>query len=158
MCTAPVRRSVEIRECASAHRRDWLCYGAGLWTLRNAGTLQVQGSWPPGLALTLAQDSAGTFLWDTGLASIRDQRIALDCSASLPSHHPPWLIDAKYPGVHHAPAGSYIYIYIYIIEVYLIYSVVLISAVQQSDSVIHQYTFFFYILFHYDLSQEIAIQ
>lgn len=87
-CTAPVRRSVEISECASAHRRDWLCCGAGLWTLRNAGTLQVQGSWPPGLALTVAQDLAGNFLWDTGLASIKAQRIALDCSASLLSHHP----------------------------------------------------------------------
>ena len=32
---------------------------------------------------------------------------------------------------------------IYFIEVLLIYSVVLISAVQQSDSFIHRYTFFF---------------
>ena len=32
---------------------------------------------------------------------------------------------------------------IYFIEVQLIYNVVLISAVQQSDSVIHIYTFFF---------------
>ena len=32
---------------------------------------------------------------------------------------------------------------IYFIEVQLIYTVVLISAVQQSDSVIHMYTFFF---------------
>ena len=38
----------------------------------------------------------------------------------------------------------------YFIHVYLIYSVVLISAVQQSDSVS-----FFNILFHYDLSQDI---
>ena len=36
----------------------------------------------------------------------------------------------------------------------MIYDAVTISAVQQSDSVIHTYTFFFYI-FHYDLSQDI---
>ena len=40
------------------------------------------------------------------------------------------------------------------IEVELIYNVVPISAVQQSDSVIHIETFFFYILFHYGLSQQ----
>ena len=45
---------------------------------------------------------------------------------------------------------------LFFIEVQLIYSVVLISAVQQSDSVIHIYTFFFNILFHYGLSQEIG--
>ena len=33
-----------------------------------------------------------------------------------------------------------------------IVDVALISAVQQSDSVIHIYAFFFYILFHYGLS------
>ena len=38
----------------------------------------------------------------------------------------------------------------YFIEVYLIYNVVLISAVEQSDSVIHIYI----ILFHYSLSQQ----
>ena len=32
------------------------------------------------------------------------------------------------------------------------YNVVLISAAQHSDSVIHIYTFFFNILFHYGLS------
>ena len=32
---------------------------------------------------------------------------------------------------------------IYLIEVYLIYNVVLISTVQQSDSVMHRYIFFF---------------
>ena len=53
----------------------------------------------------------------------------------------------------------------FLIEVYLIYNVVLISAVQQSDSVL-QYTqlyiyiyiyihILFYILFHYGLSQDI---
>ena len=36
----------------------------------------------------------------------------------------------------------------YLIDIWLIYNVVLISAVQQSDSVMHTYTFFFYILFH----------
>ena len=47
---------------------------------------------------------------------------------------------------------EYLYILkIYFIEVQLIYSVVLISAVQQSDSVIHIYI---YILFHYGLSQD----
>ena len=38
----------------------------------------------------------------------------------------------------------------------MIYNVVPISAVQQSDSVIHIYTFFFNILFHYGLSQDIV--
>ena len=41
----------------------------------------------------------------------------------------------------------------YFIEIELIYSV-LISAVQQSDSVICIYTFFFHILFLYDLLQD----
>ena len=36
------------------------------------------------------------------------------------------------------------------------YSIVLISALGQSDSVIHTFAFFFYILFHYGLSQEIG--
>ena len=40
------------------------------------------------------------------------------------------------------------------IEAQLIYNVVLIYAVQKSDSVIHIYIFF-YVLFHYGLSQEI---
>ena len=44
---------------------------------------------------------------------------------------------------------------IYFIEVELIYNVVLTSAVQQSDSVIHLYTSF-YILFHGGLSQDIG--
>ena len=35
----------------------------------------------------------------------------------------------------------------------LIYNIVLISAIQQSDSVIHVYTFFSKIIFHYGLSQ-----
>ena len=43
----------------------------------------------------------------------------------------------------------------FFIELQLIYSVVPISAVQQSDSVIHIQTFFFNILFHYGLSQHI---
>ena len=42
------------------------------------------------------------------------------------------------------------------VEVYLIYNVALISAAQQSHSVICIYTFLFYILFHYGLSQEIG--
>ena len=41
-----------------------------------------------------------------------------------------------------------------IIEVQLIYNIALISAVEQSDSVLHIYTLF-HILFHYDLSQDI---
>ena len=44
---------------------------------------------------------------------------------------------------------------IFFIELQLIYSVVPLSSVQQSDSVIHIYTFFFYIMFHYGLSQDI---
>ena len=43
---------------------------------------------------------------------------------------------------------------VYFTEVQLIYSVVLISAVQQRDSVRHIHTFFF-IFFHYSLSQDI---
>ena len=45
---------------------------------------------------------------------------------------------------------------LFFIEVQLIYNVVLISAVQQSDSVIHIHTFFFNIVFHYGLSQGIG--
>ena len=41
------------------------------------------------------------------------------------------------------------------IEVELIYNVVPVSPVQHSDSVIHIQTFFFHILFHYGLSQDI---
>ena len=37
----------------------------------------------------------------------------------------------------------------------MIYSLVLITAVQQSDIVIHIYTVFVNILFHYGLSQDI---
>ena len=40
----------------------------------------------------------------------------------------------------------------FLIEVWLIYNVALIYAVQQSDPVLYGYTFFFYILFHYGLS------
>ena len=40
------------------------------------------------------------------------------------------------------------------IEVYLIYNVVLVSGVQQNDSVIHTYILF-HILFYYGLSQDI---
>ena len=40
----------------------------------------------------------------------------------------------------------------FFIEVELIYNAVATSPVQQSDSVIHIETFFFYILFHYGLS------
>ena len=43
----------------------------------------------------------------------------------------------------------------FFIEVLLIYRVVLITVIQQSDSVIPIYTFFFYILFHCSLSQDI---
>ena len=43
---------------------------------------------------------------------------------------------------------------VYFIEAWLIYSVVLISAVQHSDSVIH-ICILFHILFHYGLSQDI---
>ena len=43
----------------------------------------------------------------------------------------------------------------FLIEVSLIYNGMLISAVQRSDSVIHMGTFFFKILFHYGLLQDI---
>ena len=39
----------------------------------------------------------------------------------------------------------------YSIEIQLIYNVVLISAVQQSDSVIHAYIYIFIPFFHYGL-------
>ena len=52
----------------------------------------------------------------------------------------------------------HMYIYIYFIDVWLIYNVVLISIRQQSDSVIYVHTYI-YILFHmfsyYDLSQDV---
>ena len=44
--------------------------------------------------------------------------------------------------------------FFFLIEVELIYHVVLISAVQQSDSVIYMYILF-HTLFHYGLSQDI---
>ena len=44
----------------------------------------------------------------------------------------------------------FIFLNLFFIEVKLNYNVVLITAVQQSDSVIHIYTFFF----HYGLSQD----
>ena len=43
----------------------------------------------------------------------------------------------------------------YFIEVWLIYNAVLISAAQQSDSVIHVIYILFHILFHYGISQDI---
>ena len=44
----------------------------------------------------------------------------------------------------------------FFIEVYLIYNVVLVSGVQQSDSVIHTYIYILFpILFHYGLLQDI---
>ena len=46
----------------------------------------------------------------------------------------------------------YSYQSFYFIEVYLIYNVLFMSAVQQSDSDIHIYVLF-YILFHYGLLQ-----
>ena len=48
----------------------------------------------------------------------------------------------------------FLFLFFFFIEVELIYSVVPISTVQQSDSVLHIYSFF-NILFHYGLSQEI---
>ena len=53
------------------------------------------------------------------------------------------------------PFFSYIFFNFFLVKVQLIYSVVLISAVQQSDSVIFVYTFFFNVLFRYGLSQDI---
>ena len=51
--------------------------------------------------------------------------------------------------------GPNIIVVVLLVLVELIYNVVLISAVQQCDSVIHIYTFLFNIPFHYGLSQEI---
>ena len=47
-----------------------------------------------------------------------------------------------------------LFLFFFLIEVLLIYNVLLISAVRQSDSVIHIYIVF-YIIFHYGLSQDI---
>ena len=44
---------------------------------------------------------------------------------------------------------------LFLSEVQLIYNVVLISGVQQRELVIHTYTYFFHILFHYGLLQDI---
>ena len=53
-------------------------------------------------------------------------------------------------------AGSlFVCLFVFFIEVLLIYRVVLITAIEQSDSVIPIYTFFFYVLFHCSLSQDI---
>lgn len=43
----------------------------------------------------------------------------------------------------------------FLIEVWLVYNIPLISVVQQSDLVIHIYTFF-YTIFHHVLAQEIG--
>ena len=40
-------------------------------------------------------------------------------------------------------------------EVQLIFNIVLVSAIQQNDSVIHIYTYFFHMIFHYGLSEDI---
>ena len=50
-----------------------------------------------------------------------------------------------------------LFIFKIFIEIYLIYNAVLVSNVQQSDSIIHKYTniFLFYILLHYRLLQDI---
>ena len=53
----------------------------------------------------------------------------------------------------YALANSRDFIYFFI-TILLIYNIVLISAVQPIDSVIHIYPFLFYILFHYGLSQK----
>ena len=45
----------------------------------------------------------------------------------------------------------------FLTEVELIYNIVFISAVQQSGSVMHIWTLFFYILFHYGLLQILNI-
>ena len=46
---------------------------------------------------------------------------------------------------------------LFLIEVYLIYNVVLVSGVQQSDSVIYYIYILFHILFPYGLLQDINI-
>ena len=50
--------------------------------------------------------------------------------------------------------GFVMYTLFYFVEVQLIYNVVLITAVQQSDLVVHTYIFL-HILFHYGLSQDV---
>ena len=90
-------------------------------------------------------------------------------SESCPSHPaaaPPSLAATPHslapaPDIHssafclYALANSRDFIYFFI-TILLIYNIVLISAVQPIDSFIHIYTFLFYILFHYGLSQEIG--
>ena len=55
------------------------------------------------------------------------------------------------PQLSHSGSKGCFHFFLNFIEVELIYNVVLISAVQQSDSVIHIYILF-HILFHYGLS------
>ena len=50
--------------------------------------------------------------------------------------------------------SSFFFFFLIFFGVYLSYNVVLVSAVQQSDLVIHIYILF-HILFHYGLSQDI---
>ena len=50
--------------------------------------------------------------------------------------------------------GLFLTLFFHFIEIQVIYNVVLISAIQQNDSVIHS-DILFYIHFHYDLSQDI---
>ena len=58
--------------------------------------------------------------------------------------------------LHTLSRASYLQTFkkMFLTEVWLIYGVVLISAVQQSNSVIHIYTFFFIFFFHYGLSRD----
>ena len=69
---------------------------------------------------------------------------------------PPGILDSDMEGSGYGgQVGKLGTFFLYFIEVWLIYNVVLISSVQSGDSVIHIYIYIlFYILFHYGLSQK----
>ena len=69
------------------------------------------------------------------------------------SAQPPVFIDHAF--LEHDHVINLHFIYLFLIEVWLIYSVALITAVQQSASVLHRYTLLFHALFHYNLSRDI---
>ena len=67
------------------------------------------------------------------------------------------LISLSYIHSHTIMTSVYLFLFLkkFFMDVELIYNVVLISAIQWSDSAIHRYTCFFNILFHYCLSLDI---
>ena len=73
------------------------------------------------------------------------------CSNFILSH-----VAVQLSQAHLLKRPSFLHFIFFFIEIQLIYNVVLVSSVQQRDSVIHIYIYtFFYILFHYKLLQDI---